>query len=363
MSSDIREYITNNDIRFENESDIPDSLLLDYQTDRRLSKTIHNRMLDLGFTNATPIQAISLPIALNGRDLIGISKTGSGKTLAFVLPSFIYLEKNPQPSFTNILIPEMLVLSPTRELALQTHDVFNKFEFFRSVCLYGGSSRHSQISEIKSKHPRAVIGTPGRIIDFLNSRIIDLKKCNYLVCDEADRLLDMGFYPQIEQILDCCPSSSNRQTLFFSATWDYKVQKLSKLMLKNDRVLISIGPLFTLNACPTIKQHLFLVEKSEKKKLLLRTILSEFAGMKLLIFTNTKRCCETMSNYVNKLGLTDCDYIHGDLSQENRQRVIRLFDNNKLMVIFATDVAARGLVCWKIMSTGSDDAAGTELKA
>lgn len=153
----------------------------------------------------------------------------------------------------------------------------------------------------------------------------------------------MGFYPQIEQILDCCPSSSNRQTLFFSATWDYKVQKLSKLMLKNDRVLISIGPLFTLNACPTIKQHLFLVEKSEKKKLLLRTILSEFAGMKLLIFTNTKRCCETMSNYVNKLGLTDCDYIHGDLSQENRQRVIRLFDNNKLMVIFATDVAARGL--------------------
>ncbi|UXI23292.1 hypothetical protein NH340_JMT09235 [Sarcoptes scabiei] len=179
MSSDIREYITNNDIRFENESDIPDSLLLDYQTDRRLSKTIHNRMLDLGFTNATPIQAISLPIALNGRDLIDL----------------------------------------------------------------------------------------------------------------------------------------------FVFTVDH------------------------LGILKSVKSNLNILEPllSEKKKLLLRTILSEFAGMKLLIFTNTKRCCETMSNYVNKLGLTDCDYIHGDLSQENRQRVIRLFDNNKLMVLFATDVAARGL--------------------
>lgn len=155
-------------------------------------------------------------------------------------------------------------------------------------------------------------------------------------------MFDMGFFPQIKKIIDQCPSNDERQTLLFTATWQKKVQELADPLLNSNRSLVSIGNLFAMSACSDIKQHLFLTNERDKRKLL-EAILNEFEGFKILVFTNTKLRTESLSDWAKDLNLSYCEYIHGDVSQDRRERVIKNFNNGICKVIFATDVASRGL--------------------
>ncbi|KAH7643313.1 atp-dependent rna helicase-like protein [Dermatophagoides farinae] len=290
---------------FENPDDFRDPIL-DYQNDNRLPSKLSNKLAELNYRKPTPIQAVAIPIILEKRDFI------------------------------------VMVISPTRELAIQTNEVFESIGLFKSLCVYGGASRMMQYNDLRSKRPQVIVGTPGRINDFLEASAIHLSKCTYLVLDEADRMFDMGFYPQIKKIIDLCPEISERQTLLFSATWVEKVQELADPLLNSNRSLVSIGPLYGLKACVDIKQHLFRCREFEKK-ILLQEIIREFDGFKILVFASTKLRSQSVCDEMNDLNIARCDYIHGDVAQERRERLIQNFNHGKIMIIFATDVASRGL--------------------
>ncbi|CAG2121194.1 unnamed protein product, partial [Medioppia subpectinata] len=185
------------------------------------------------FTSPTPIQCQSWPIALEGRDLVGVAQTGSGKTLCYVLPAFVkILRDRPQRG------PKCLILAPTRELAQQIQEVVRRYRFANNVCLYGGASRGPQMRQIREMNPQIIIATPGRMIDFVESRAIDIRAVDYLVLDEADRMLDMGFEPQLKKIIAQLPRE--RQTLMWSATWPKEVKALAAQYMK-DYVQINVG--------------------------------------------------------------------------------------------------------------------------
>ncbi|XP_028129507.2 uncharacterized protein LOC114325603 isoform X1 [Diabrotica virgifera virgifera] len=295
-----------------------------------------------GYEYPTPIQAQGWPIALSGLDLVGIAQTGSGKTLAYILPAIVHI--NNQPAIANGDGPIALVLAPTRELAQQIQQVASDFgnsTYVRNTCIFGGAPKGPQARDLE-RGVEICIATPGRLIDFLEKGTTNLERCTYLVLDEADRMLDMGFEPQIRKILE--QIRPDRQTLMWSATWPKEVKKLAADFLK-DYVQINIGSL-QLSANHNILQIIDVCQEYEKE-FKLNQLLQEIANnsdpdSKILIFVETKKKAEAVSRTVRRTGL-QAVCMHGDKSQQERDFVLNEFRNGKSTILVATDVAARGL--------------------
>lgn len=298
------------------------------------------------YDSPTAIQAQGWPIVLSGRDMVGISRTGSGKTLVFMLPATVHIQNQPSQADKNdssyfLCQPEALILAPTRELAQQIHEVGRQFRRpcgIRSSCIYGGASKFVQQREMRDSN--LCIATPGRLIDFISEGSISLRNCTYLVLDEADRMLDMGFEPQIRKIVS--QIRPDRQTLMWSATWPKEIRNLAEDFLV-EYIKVNVGS-EELAANPNIEQHVHVL--SEIKKLesffhIIREILSA-PDNKTLVFAQTKRTVDHLASLLKKKGIR-AFALHGDISQAGRDKVTGHFRSSKSCVLVATDVAARGL--------------------
>ncbi|XP_023637113.1 DEAD-box ATP-dependent RNA helicase 46 isoform X5 [Capsella rubella] len=290
-----------------------------------------------GFSSPSPIQAQSWPIAMQNRDIVAIAKTGSGKTLGYLIPGFMHLQRihnDPQMG------PTILVLSPTRELATQIQVEALKFGRSSKIscaCLYGGAPKGPQLKEIE-RGVDIVVATPGRLNDILEMRRISLHQVSYLVLDEADRMLDMGFEPQIRKIVKEVPTK--RQTLMYTATWPKEVRKIAADLLVNP-AQVNIGNVDELVANKSITQTIEVLAPMEKHTRLEQILRSQEPGSKIIIFCSTKRMCDQLArNLTRTFGAAA---IHGDKSQAERDDVLNQFRSGRTPVLVATDVAARGL--------------------
>ncbi|CAH2039222.1 unnamed protein product, partial [Iphiclides podalirius] len=297
-------------------------------------------ILKQGFPHPTPIQAQGWPIALSGRDLVGIAQTGSGKTLAYILPAIVHIIN--QPRLLRDEGPIVLVLAPTRELAQQIQQVatdFGQNVQVRNTCIFGGAPKGPQGRSLE-RGVEIVIATPGRLIDFLEKDTTNLRRCTYLVLDEADRMLDMGFEPQIRKIIE--QIRPDRQVLMWSATWPKEVKNLAEEFL-HDYIQINIGSL-SLSANHNILQIVDVCEEWEKNEKLL-TLLNEISSeeeTKTIIFAETKRKVDDITKTINRAGWRALA-IHGDKNQQDRDYVLSQFRQSNGGILVATDVAARGL--------------------
>lgn len=281
----------------------------------------------LNLTVPTPIQEQSIPQAIDGKDLIGIAQTGTGKTLAFGVPMLQAALRGKQG----------LVVLPTRELALQVHDVFQKIGTslnIRSAVLIGGESIGRQIQALR-RNPHIVIGTPGRIIDHLEQKTVSLKSVAMLVLDEADRMLDMGFAPQLKRILAVLPRE--RQTMLFSATMPREIVNIAQSYMKLP-IRVEIAPSGT--TVDKVTQELFFVQKHDKPRLL-EKILGEYHGS-VLVFSRTKFGAKRISASIRSLGHTSAE-LHSNRSLSQRKEALEGFKNGKYRILVATDIAARGI--------------------
>jgi superfamily II DNA/RNA helicase len=284
----------------------------------------------MGFIEPTPIQKQSIPVALNGEDILASAQTGSGKTAAFAIPIIENLTDND----AGIAI----ILTPTRELANQIYEVFIQLLGFKNtlkvISLIGGESITPQLRNLKKK-PRIVIGTPGRINDHINRKSLSIKKTNILVLDETDRMLDMGFEIQIEDIVKNMPKK--RQTLMFSATIPTNISKLAEKYLSNPK-RIAIG---SVNEIPkNLKQEVLKIKSNEKYNQLLSELKTRKGSV--LVFIKTKYACDRMAKKLSFDGVKAMG-IHGDLKQNKRNRIIADFRNNKFSILIGTDIVCRGL--------------------
>ena len=283
----------------------------------------------MNFTVPTPVQAQAIPLALSGRDILGSAQTGTGKTGAYGIPLIARLMDRPQAS--------AIVLTPTRELATQVIATLHQFipvPDIRTALLIGGESMPRQFRQLQGR-PRLIVGTPGRINDHLQRGSLRLNNTHFLVLDETDRMLDMGFGVQIEKIVAHLPRE--RQTMMFSATLPPGIVKLSAKYLNNPE-RITLGS--TTEAAPNIQQELIQVNESEKYT----RLLDQLRGIthSVLVFVKTKYGTERLADRLAKQNFST-DAIHGDLKQNRRDRVIQGFRDKKFQILVATDLAARGL--------------------
>ncbi|XP_057595930.1 probable ATP-dependent RNA helicase DDX43 [Hippopotamus amphibius kiboko] len=288
-----------------------------------------------GFHKPTPIQSQAWPIILQGVDLIGVAQTGTGKTLSYLMPGFIHIDS--QPVARNG--PGMLVLTPTRELALQVEAECCKYSYkgLKSVCIYGGGNRDGQIRDL-SKGVDIIIATPGRLHDLQMSNFVYLRSVTYLVLDEADKMLDMGFEPQIMKILlDVRP---DRQTVMTSATWPYAVRRLAQSYLK-EPMIVYVGTL-DLVAVSTVKQNIIVTTEDEKRSHIQAFIESMSPKDKVIIFVSRKAVADHLSS---DLGIQhiSVESLHGNREQSDRERALKNFKTGKVRILIATDLASRGL--------------------
>jgi ATP-dependent RNA helicase DeaD len=296
-----------------------------------ISDTILQSLERLKFSTPTPIQVQAIPTALEGKDIVASAQTGTGKTFAFGIPLIEKLLSDPTGS--------ALVLTPTRELALQViqslHTLLSKKMQAQTVLLIGGESIVPQLQKLRNK-PRLIVGTPGRINDHLIRGTLNLKNVNFLVLDETDRMLDMGFSIQIDEIMKYI-TSEKRQTMLFSATLPKNIIKIAEKYL-NDPVRIAVGS--SNLPAPKIKQDVVHIAEKEKYQNLL-TQLNQRTGS-IIVFVKTKMGAEKMAINLRKENHL-VDAIHGDLRHNKRERVIKAFQNQKYRIMVATDIAARGL--------------------
>ncbi|MCK5107663.1 MAG: DEAD/DEAH box helicase, partial [Nanoarchaeota archaeon] len=296
--------------------------------DFNLSDNLMQSIKRQGFTEPTKIQAESIPLILEGKDVIGESATGSGKTLAFGAGMIDHTE--PHGGI------QALALVPTRELAEQVKDEIKKLAFnkkLKVLAIYGGVSINTQITQLKSTD--IVIATPGRLLDHLNRRTINLSKVKLLVLDEADRMVEMGFIEDVEQIILSCPRE--RQTLLFSATMYEQALDIAHQHMNNP---IKIQA--TKMVDPTkLTQHYYDVPANLKKELLIHLLKQEKSDL-VMVFCNTRRATESICNVIKANGIKAAP-IHGGLNQPKRLKAIELFNHGKFNVLVCTDVAARGL--------------------
>ena len=295
-----------------------------------LPESLTHTLKHIGFNEPTPIQAQTVPVALKGQDVLGSAQTGTGKTAAFGIPMIAELLSNEDSN--------ALVMTPTRELAKQVMDqmqaMLGKKSKIKTALLIGGEAMPRQFQQLRN-NPRLVIGTPGRINDHLNRKSLKLSKTNFLVLDETDSMLDMGFSIQIKEIIEYMPKT--RQTLLFSATLPHKITKIAEQYLNNP-ARISVAS--NCSIAENIEQRMVKVNDSEKYNTLLNTLVDKKETV--IIFVKTKFGADRLAKKLSQQGQSS-QSIHGDLKQSKRERVIKDFRNKKYNVLVATDVAARGL--------------------
>lgn len=344
-------------INFDNYDDIPVEASgdgvpepIDSFTAPPLEELLLENIKSARFTKPTPVQKYSVPIVAEGRDLMACAQTGSGKTGGFLFPILSQSFHNgpsPIPEATSQFsrrkaYPTALVLAPTRELVSQIYDEAKKFTYrswVRPCVVYGGADIRTQLSEIE-RGCDLLVATPGRLNDLLERGRISLQNIKYLVLDEADRMLDMGFEPQIRHIVQECdmPPVENRQTLMFSATFPTDIQMLARDFLK-DYIFLSVGKVGSTSE--NITQKVVYVEDDEKSSVLLDILAADENGL-TLIFVETKRMADTLSDYLITQNFPATS-IHGDRSQQERERALEYFRSGKAPILVATAVAARGL--------------------
>ena len=296
-----------------------------------LEPKVLQAITELGFEESTPIQDQSIPIAMSGRDMIGQAQTGTGKTAAFGIPLI-----NKIPTKEERIVA--LIMTPTRELAIQVSEEIGKltkYKGLRSLPIYGGQEIGRQIRALKKK-PQIIIGTPGRLLDHINRKTIRLDDVQTVILDEADEMLDMGFMDDIQNILKQVPDE--RQTLLFSATMPANIKKLAQQFLKDPEHVSVIPKQVT---APSIEQAYIELNERQKFEALSRLLDMESPDL-AIIFGRTKRRVDELSEALQKRGYS-ADGLHGDLSQNQRDNVMRKFRDGSIDVLVATDVAARGL--------------------
>ncbi|KAI5200741.1 P-loop containing nucleoside triphosphate hydrolase protein [Aureobasidium subglaciale] len=299
-----------------------------------------NEVKAQGFERPTPIQCQGWPMALSGRDVTGIAETGSGKTLTYCLPSIVHI--NAQPLLSPGDGPIVLILAPTRELAVQIQAEVNKFgksSRIRNTCVYGGVPKGQQIRDL-ARGVEVCIATPGRLIDMLESGKTNLRRVTYLVLDEADRMLDMGFEPQIRKIIG--QIRPDRQTCMWSATWPKEVRALAQ-DFQHDFIQVNVGSM-DLSANHRITQVVEVVAEFEKRDKMIKHLekIMEDKDNKCLIFTGTKRVADEITRFLRQDGWPALS-IHGDKQQQERDWVLNEFKQGKSPIMVATDVASRGI--------------------
>lgn len=301
--------------------------------DLKLPPSILNAVHHIGFKHPTPIQSKVIPLALEGRDLIGLAQTGSGKTAAFVIPMAERLEHHEGISKS----PLGLILCPTREIALQTKaflDLFGKHHDLNTACVIGGVKMNPQIRDLE-RGPDIVVATPGRLVDHMERRTISLSKVRELVLDEADHMLDMGFLPQIMRILEAVPRQ--RRTMMFSATMPPPIERLAQRYLI-DPIRIDILP--EGRAATGITHRIYLVKAEHKRECLLGLVHQELGST--LIFTRTKLDADWLCGVLDREG-HPVSKIHSDRSQSERTQALQGFREGQHRILVATGIASRGL--------------------
>ncbi len=293
---------------------------------------------DLGFAEPTPIQQQTVPLLLAGKDVLGAAQTGTGKTASFALPMLQRLAPFANTSPSPARHPtRALVLAPTRELVLQIDEAvasYGKYLPLRHVVIYGGVDIDPQIAALRHG-AEIVIATPGRLLDHLEQKTVRLNQVQFLVFDEADRMLDMGFLPDIRRIVAQLPA--DRQTALFSATFSPEILKLAKDWLRDPEV-VEVAPRNTVST--TIEHRVLWVEQEKKREALVQ-LLQRHEGQ-ALVFVDTKLACGRLAAYLQRAHL-NAQPIHGDRTQQQRQETLEAFRAGKVRVLVATDVAARGL--------------------
>lgn len=288
----------------------------------------------VGYTKATEIQAHTIPHILKGSDVIGCAQTGTGKTASFAIPILQLLQEKPVQG-KHI---RALVLTPTRELAIQVSENFRAYGQFlplRHLAIFGGVPQGKQVSAL-SRGVDILIATPGRLLDLLAQGFIKLSQVEILVLDEADRMLDMGFVNDVKKVLTKVPQK--KQTLFFSATMPPDIRKFAHSILVSPKE-INVNPVSS--TAQTIKQSVYFVDKKEKLKLLIN-ILEDRTIDRSLVFARTKHGADRLAKQLVKTGIFAAA-IHGNKSQNARQKALEDFKNSKIRVLIATDIAARGI--------------------
>jgi ATP-dependent RNA helicase RhlE len=294
---------------------------------------------DAGYTDPTPIQAQAIPAILAGRDVMGGAQTGTGKTAGFTLPMLHRIGRHANASSSPARHPvRCLILTPTRELAMQVHQsvvTYGKHLPLRSVCIYGGVDIKPQTAELREGR-EIVVATPGRLLDHVQQKSVHFSQVEFVILDEADRMLDMGFIPDIRRILAMLPKE--RQSLLFSATFSEEIKKLADTMLK-DPQLIEVARRNTISE--TITHRMYAVDSDRKRHLLLHMV-NQAPTMQALVFVGTKFGTARLATWLERQGV-NAVAIHGDKSQQQRTEALEAFKSGAARVMVATDVAARGL--------------------
>jgi ATP-dependent RNA helicase RhlE len=291
-----------------------------------------------GYTKPTPIQAQAIPLVLEGNDLLGCAQTGTGKTAAFAIPIIQLLHTSSHQQAKGTRAIRALIVTPTRELAIQIADSFaayGKNTPLKYAVIFGGVGQKAQTDAL-AKGVDILIATPGRLLDLMNQRYISLKSINLFVLDEADRMLDMGFIHDVKKLIAALPTK--RQSLFFSATMPPVIQKLASEILKNP-VKVEVTP--ESSTADTINQFVYMVDRVNKNKLLIH-ILEDKNIKTALVFTKTKHGADKVVKMLLNHGVKAAA-IHGNKSQNARQRALEEFKSHKIRVLVATDIAARGI--------------------
>lgn len=302
-----------------------------------LTPAILRALQDQKYTQPTSIQEKAIPLVLKGNDVLGSAQTGTGKTAAFAIPIIQHLENSSEKSHGKRRV-KSLVVTPTRELAIQIGESFTayaKYTQIKNTVIFGGVKQGSQVDAMR-RGVDVLVATPGRLLDLMNQGYIQLNDIEYFVLDEADRMLDMGFIHDIKKIIAKLPKQ--RQSLFFSATMPQNIVELSRQILIDPKK-IAVSPVSS--TAETIQQHLYKTNKSEKPSLLLH-ILKDPEITQILVFSRTKHGADRIVRNLRKKDI-NAAAIHGDKSQNQRQRALKEFKDGKVKVLVATDIAARGI--------------------
>jgi ATP-dependent RNA helicase RhlE len=304
----------------------------------QLIEPILKALIHEGYTKPTPIQEQSIPAILQQKDLLGCAQTGTGKTAAFAIPLLQLMHQEQQKGPQGRRNIKALILTPTRELAIQIEESFKaygKYVDLKHLVIFGGVSQVNQVNSLR-RGIDVLVATPGRLLDLMNQNYVSLRDIKFFVLDEADRMLDMGFVHDVKRIIAKLPAK--RQTLFFSATMPPEIQQLANVLLVNP-VKVAVTPVSS--TVEIIQQAMYFVEKQDKQSLI-KHILADASIKTVLVFTRTKHGADKVAKDLNRSGI-NAEAIHGNKSQNARQAALSNFKNRRTRVLVATDIAARGI--------------------